>query len=292
MRKAVVLLAALAIVGALAGTASAALWLVFSRTTVAPRDVVSARTGGRVAIGRAARAGARKHPLRLFLVDQAAASSVTSVRDPRLVPLGRLAVDRKGNGRIQFTVPNVPPGDYTTLLYCVTCRRYSANRTILPVGPFPGPFHVTEAAPVVRDCSTSVYGDLPADWRQHSVSAGPLSLYPIPERPPERISAGRYRPVKLIAMIQQGASATLTVPLSERSVVALAYRPPAWTSAMRVSDGDAATTLSGCAPDETGNDTQFNGGFVVAGARCAHFEVRIDGRADSLLLEIPFGAPC
>ena len=162
----------------------------------------------------------------------------------------------------------------------------------MPVGPYPDPFHVTEAAPVVRDCSTSVYGELPADWRQHSASAGALSLYWGWGLKPERVSRSRYRPIKVLALVRPGASATLSVPLPERGVAALAYRSSAWSSAMRVSDGDAATTFTGCPPDGSGNDTQFNGGFVVAGARCAHFEVRIDGRADSLLLEIPFGAPC
>jgi len=47
-----------------------------------------------------------------------------------------------------------------------------------------------------------------------------------------------------------------------------------------------------CSPDSTGNDTQFNGGFVVAGARCAHFDVRIDGRTEPFRLDVPFGAAC
>ncbi len=116
----------------LAATASAALYLTFSRATASPGDRVVARTGGRGAI----RLPAGRAPLRVYLVERSVAGSVRSQMDPRIVPLGRLALHRVkphfANGRLEFAVPNVPPGDYnyTTLIHCIPCAPHSNGRTL------------------------------------------------------------------------------------------------------------------------------------------------------------------
>jgi hypothetical protein len=82
---------------------------------------------------------------------------------------------------------------------------------------------------------------------------------------------------KLLAMVRPGAVVRLVVPAAERRVVSLAYRPGA--APTRVADGDAAVTFHACStPSGLGPGmlgwTQFNGGILVAGARCAKFLVK------------------
>lgn len=67
---------------------------------------------------------------------------IASVNDDRLVLLGRLRIDESGNGFLRFVVPDVPPGDYTTLTHCGPCAASSGGRKLLPTGPFPGVFVV------------------------------------------------------------------------------------------------------------------------------------------------------
>lgn len=298
-RGAIFAAAGLVAAGTCAGTASAALWLVFSRTTAAPREAVAARTAGKGAFARPIRAAVRRSPPRVFLVERSQAQQVRSPTDPRLVELGRLSVDRRGIGRLGFVVPNVPPGDYATLIYCRPCGRYSRGRTLLPAGRF----QVTEAAPLIRDCSGSLQSELP----ETRVSAGPLTLAasePLSTLGPERFAPiskrpVAYRTIKILAVLQRGATATLEVPLSERRNVALLYRRPILVQGerMRVSDGDAAVTFKACregefGPGTGGPTTVWGGGFVVAGARCASLILRVEGRSEPLTLRVPFGASC
>jgi hypothetical protein len=286
--------------GLCAGTASAALWLVFGRPTAAPGDVVVARTAGKGAFARPIRAAVRRLSPRVFLVERSEAETVRSLTDPRLVELGGLRVDRRGNGRMHIVVPNVPPGEYATLIYCRPCGRYSRGRTLLPAGRF----HVTEAAPLIRDCSHSFEAGL----RGMELSAGPLTLSVQPLKPlgPERFAPIKSRPItyrmiKIVAVLENGTTATLTVPVSERRNVALIYRTqsPINGAPARVTEGDAAVTFRACTDAEyverygkPGSATQFGGGFVVAGARCASVIVRVEGRPELLTLRVPFGASC
>jgi hypothetical protein len=285
--------------GVFANSAAGALWLVFSKTTAAPRETVSVRTAGAGAL-RSIRRGSP--PLRVFLVPAAIADQIHSVRDSRLIPLGSLKRDRLKNGRLAFRVPNVPPGDYSTLLYCVPCAPRSAGRSLLPVGPFPGPFHVVEAAPAVRDCASAVYGELAPDWPSHAFSLGPLSLLPfepIASEPAARFGKLRgtrraYEPVKVLALVRGDTPVTLAVPLDERSVVGIVYAVDAIgrvSDAKTVTAADAAVTFQPCT-DPADPYTQFNGGFAVAGARCVRLDVRVQRQPDVMRLELPFGAAC
>ncbi len=291
----------IALLGALlavlaAGSAHAALWLLFSRTSAEPGDVVLVRTGGNGALLEAKRRGeTRRWPLRVFMVSKADADSIRSTRDNRLKPLGRLSVDRKGNGRLRFATPNLPPGDYTTLIYCRSCARYSNGRTLVPGGPTK-PFRIK---PALRNCASSVYGELGNDWQRTSVRAGPLWLVGVRAYGPEDFvpapgRPGYYRPVKVLLVLENGITATLSVPPESRGLVGLRYdlSSPFWSfSQMRVRQARYAVTFEGCAPSEAPH-TQFNGSFVVAGPRCARLEVAVRGRPDSISLAIPFGAAC
>jgi hypothetical protein len=284
---------------AAAHATKAALSLVFNRTTAPVGAAVSAHTPVRMngALRKMLRSRAlRRHPLRALLAARTDASSIKSVRDSRLVPLGTLRVDRRGRGRLTFSMPNVPPGDYTTFLQCVPCRRGPPSRALVPSGPFPGPLKAVDAPPVVRECSTSVAGNLPPDWQRYSIAAGPLTLYywnASTLTDPRAFAArapGRYAPIKILALVRGPATVTLSVPLDVRRKVALVYGPPSeWHDTMRISDGHAATTFVGC-PDS--DETQFNGGFIVAGSQCATFDVQVDAQREDLKLAVPFAASC
>jgi hypothetical protein len=272
----------------LAAGASAALWLVFSKVSAEPGETVTARTPGRGALSRA-----RNGPApRVFMAPKAGAETIRSVRDRRLVPLGRLAVDRRGNGRLRFAVPNLAPGDYTTFIHCPRCRRNSRGRALVPAGPSPGPFRIR---PVLRSCSETQRGELPSDWASHAVHAGPVSLYPAPMPAPTPIPGrpGHFRPIKVLTVVAPASEATLLVPAAQRRYVRLAFaeeRGRFWRPEMRVRDGLVAMTFKTC-PEMKYPDDHFGGGFVVSRPMCAELHVQEPGR-EPRALRVPFGAPC
>lgn len=127
--------------------ASASLFFTFSRTSGAPGVAVTVRTNGAITV-----LPARYPPLRVFLGREEDLEWITFMRqdegeitspdDGRLILLGHLTVDAEGNGELRFTVPDVPPGHYRTVIHCVPCAPYSAGRELLPTGPFGPPFVV------------------------------------------------------------------------------------------------------------------------------------------------------
>lgn len=135
-----------------------------------------------------------------------------------------------------------------------------------------------------RDCNQAVGGVLPAAWRNSGVVVGSLALYSFGQvTHGGAVSSLRAsavtprRPVKMLALVRPGAVVSLVVPLSERRAVSLAYRPGVIPST--VSGGDAVVTFHACAsPSGEGPGvagwTQFNGGIMVASARCAKFLVK------------------
>ena len=102
-----------------------------------------ARTAGN---GALARLPTGSPPLRVFLARVSDADSITSPSDRRLLALGRLRIDRQGNGSLRFTVPDVPSGRYTTLTHCAACAASSGGRALLPTGPFSGSFVVARTS--------------------------------------------------------------------------------------------------------------------------------------------------
>lgn len=89
-----------------AGPATAALWVELDPSLGPAGTEVTGRTGGngafRTEVG----------PLRAFMVASAAADAVTTPDNTTLVEIGRLVIDDAGNGRISFSVPDIPPGRY------------------------------------------------------------------------------------------------------------------------------------------------------------------------------------
>jgi hypothetical protein len=291
LRVALVAVAALAATGVLAATASAALFLVFSRTSAAPGETVSVRTGGHGALKLAR---LYRDPVRVFMAPVAEAESITSPRDWRLTLVGRLTIDRKGDGRVRFVTPNLPPGDYTTLFHCPHCWHAPPEGLMAPAGPYPGPFRIT---PVERTCTTTQWGDLGDGWQQRAARAGPLAVYPVPAAAPARApgTTRAFRPIKLIVILDGAVDATLVVPAEERPHVGLLYarHGPFGVGgpAVRVRDGVSAVTFGAC-PESTFPQVQYGGYFVVDEPRCAHLLVRVEGRPEPLPLAVPFGRPC
>jgi hypothetical protein len=107
-----------------AGIARADLGLVFSRPTAesgAVVEAVSAERSGRLEVFPPIR------HVRVYFVPMMHARSPRHQRptgvpdDPLWIPLGPLRHARSGVIRFRFTVPDVPPGDYTIGFWCRQC---------------------------------------------------------------------------------------------------------------------------------------------------------------------------
>jgi hypothetical protein len=160
----------------------------------------------------------------------------------------------------------------------------------------------------VRTCEASVFGTL-ADptWRKHSVIAGPLVFYSADqyaEQPaslfaPIPAQNGHYAGQKLLVLGRRGAVATVIVPESQRRYAALLYNPADFNDSneYRIQDGESAVTFKACKKGEASPVggrlnamTQFNGGFIVAGARCLLLEVLARGEQRTIPVTLSFGA--
>jgi hypothetical protein len=163
--------------------------------------------------------------------------------------------------------------------------------TAAPPGP-PGTF--------VRTCESSVYGDLGTGWRTRSVVVGPLAFVALCDAATQPASdfrrrGGRYQGLKVLAVVEVGATVTLTVPAAERRHLSLLYDPDAWNevNGYRIADGDTAVTFRSCPPAQTplgADGTQFNGGFLVDGPRCATLEVSTPRWKAPRRVTVSFGA--
>ncbi len=161
--------------------------------------------------------------------------------------------------------------------------------------------------PFVRACESSVYGKLQTRARRrHSIVAGPVIFYfarsyasaPTSSFDPAGGRRGRYWAQKLLVVVRAGAVARVVVPRAEQRHAALLYDPAAWTNeegAYRISDGQTAVAFEACAENRAsplggpvGAPTQFNGGFVVAGARCLPLLVSTEQR--TIRTTLSFGA--
>jgi hypothetical protein len=106
-----------------------------------------------------------------------------------------------------------------------------------------------------------------------------------------RTRAGSYAVAEGVVRVAAGGEVTLSVAPQQRAVVSLVYsrrarnqERPGAPGAYRVADGDATVTFRACASA----DTEFLGGYVVAGARCVRLEVSAPGRR-AARLRLPFG---
>jgi hypothetical protein len=159
----------------------------------------------------------------------------------------------------------------------------------------------------VRTCETSAYGKLDArGWKTHSTFAGPLVFYyadqfagqPASDFAPRPGGSGYYAGQKLLVLVRRGAVATVVVPEAERRNAGLLFDPAVWNdrNAYKVEDGDAAVRFRACKKGESSPVggppnamTQFNGGFVVAGARCLPLEILTPGQG-AIRVSLSFGA--
>ncbi len=238
--------------------------LVFDRPAAAPHAFVVAKTARKGAL-----AHVRKRTLRLFLGK---------------VLLGRLAIDRKGNGRLRFEVPNVPAGGYSVRL-----RGLPGRPALRPVGSL----EVIEDSPPVRGCDRSVFGGLDEATIARSPHAGPLAfLRYAPYHDPQ---TGDYAE-KVLLLLDQASAVTLSIAPEDRRVIALAYIAGRFNE-HRVTAGDFAVRFVACKGDETvpwasEPYTEFSGGFVFRRPLCAHFELRVEGRPEPIRFALPFGRPC
>jgi hypothetical protein len=192
---------------------------------------------------------------------------------------------RAGPRSLGAWVPNVLPGVYRVQLL----RRGRVVATAR------GGLGVREPRPAQRGCEESVYGELPAGWERSAVRAGPLALAGAGAAPEPRRKGAGYEPIKLVLVLENGVEATLRVAAEDRGHVALLYARSgvlgSFARGVRIADGLPAVTLTACAPSEAPH-TQFNGGLVVAGPRCAHLEVHEKGLAEPYPLRVAFGRPC
>ena len=159
----------------------------------------------------------------------------------------------------------------------------------------------------VRTCEASVRGaiDDPA-WRKHSVFAGPLVFYAVDQYAGQPASAfapipgrdGYYPGQKLLVFVRRSAVVTVVVSDPERSYAALLYNPAAWNdrNAYKIEDGESAVRFRACKKGETAVGappnamTQFNGSFVIAGARCLPLEVLVRGEERTIPITLSFGS--
>jgi hypothetical protein len=156
------------------------------------------------------------------------------------------------------------------------------------------------AGAFVRACESSVYGDLGGGWRAQSVVAGPIAFVALRHAATQpaadfRRRGGGYQGLKALAVVEAGTTVTLTVPAAERRHLALLYDPAGWKedNRYRLGDGDTAVTFRSCPPEQTppgAGGTQFNGGFLVAGARCAVLEVSTPAWRTPRRVAVSFGA--
>jgi hypothetical protein len=167
--------------------------------------------------------------------------------------------------------------------------------------PAVAPTRLPPPAGVVRTCESSVYGELEPGWRRDSVVAGPLAFVSLRQAatwPADQLRkrSGGYPGQKVLAVVETGATVTVTVPAAERRHLALLYDPSAWApgdNLYQVADGDPVVTFEGCRAGESpygADTTQFNGGFVVVGARCATLEVSTPTSSRPRRVPISFGA--
>jgi hypothetical protein len=151
-----------------------------------------------------------------------------------------------------------------------------------------------------RTCASSVSGDLGKDWRKRpgTIVVGPIAfpdLFAPSRTSPASLFApvhGRYLAQKVLLVVNAKITVRLVIPASELMRLRLLYDPGAWNRAdvrgrYRLTTGTAAAIFKAC-PTET----QFNGGFLVAGRQCARVLVYVGRRGQPLAARLPFGRPC
>lgn len=175
----------------------------------------------------------------------------------------------------------------------------SGTKIVSPPTPTDSPM----AEPFVRTCEESVYGDLGSDWRTDSLQAGPIAFVGLGSADGLSTEAfeiveGKFRSIKVLAVVDVGAEVTVSVPASDRPHAALLYDPSAFREdgLYALSDGDPEVTFRSCAKGENPflrfgypeGPTQFNGALIVDGPRCLRLDVTPAGEPP-IAVVIPLG---
>jgi hypothetical protein len=148
------------------------------------------------------------------------------------------------------------------------------------------------AGTFVRSCATAVSGSLGAfsTWSKSSRVVGGFALVWI--RQAAQVAPSRFRTpqaVKILALVKSNEQVVLSVPRSERRHVSLIYDPNAFVGTYRVRDGEDSVRFQPCpGPGSWEGATQFNGGVIVAGARCVTLLVTPDS-GESTPMRSAFG---
>ena len=131
--------------------------------------------------------------------------------------------------------------------------------------------------PVMRDCASSVYGEL-GDWQRDSMVVGPLGFLRARAYArrfvPAPAGGGRYRGTKLLVVVRTGWIVRVVVPDAQRATVALQYAPADFNAAVVPAESEHEVIFTACPPSRPflgpvgSRWTQFNGAIVVAGRRC------------------------
>jgi hypothetical protein len=156
---------------------------------------------------------------------------------------------------------------------------------------------------VALGCASSVFGALAPDWHsaaRGAVGAGPLTW------PYLRVAVSRTRQLaavhglapslKALLTVRNGATVRVAIPPRERSRLSLDYTdiPPRRPrdGRFRVGDGASSATFRACPRGAGYHDpTEFAGGFIVDGARCAVVDIYATPTARPVRRSIPFAVP-
>jgi hypothetical protein len=130
-----------------------------------------------------------------------------------------------------------------------------------------------------------VYGDLGKGWRRDSFVIGPVAFVGLPRvttapRSDFAPLEDGFRSVKALAVVDEGSDVIVSVAPEDRSHVALLYDPASFkdVNSYQIADGEPAVRFQPCSagtsPFGGKGPTQFNGGFIVDGPRCASLVVQ------------------
>jgi hypothetical protein len=149
----------------------------------------------------------------------------------------------------------------------------------------------------IRDCSTAAFGSGPLRINR----AGPVGFVDEGARwqlPIERRGT-RIRPTKILVVVANGSTVTVTVPVAEADALRLFYRqptPPSVDGFYDMAKGDQATTFQACprTTSVTSNAgvTQFPGYFLVDQPGCYRIDIIEHGADRRLHADLSLGRPC
>jgi hypothetical protein len=167
---------AAAVAAAIAGSAHAALFFLFTPRSAEAGQLVTVRLGGTPpGFTLADRQKPFGKPMRIYLVPNGVADEVTSRFDPRLHFVGSLVPDRNSRGVLTFRAPPLDTASYAVAAWCPGCAGASFGETFFVLGVsrftrsrFPGML-LRLRLPDSRDTcpvTTGTYGNgLLSTWR-------------------------------------------------------------------------------------------------------------------------------